>query len=60
MEFRNMVPVIPHTGHQRRHRCKEQTFALSARRRGWEDLRELYRNVYKTICKIDNQCEFDA
>ena len=59
MEFRKMVRVIPHTGHQRRHTCKEQTFALSERR-GWEDLRELYQNVYKTICKIDNQCEFDA
>ena len=25
---------------KKRHRCKEQTFGLCGRRRGWEDLRE--------------------
>ena len=35
-------------------------FALSGKRREWENLRELHRNVYMTIYKIDNQCEFDA
>ena len=25
---------------QKRHRCKEQTFGLCGRRRGWDDLRE--------------------
>ena len=27
---------------QKRHRCKEQTFGLCGRRRGWDDMRELY------------------
>ena len=43
-----------------RHRCKEQTFGLRGRRRGWDDLREYHWNIYITICKVDNQCEFDA
>ena len=43
MDFRMMVPtslrkMILHAGQQRRHRCKEQTFGLSGRRRGWDDL----------------------
>ena len=25
---------------QKRHRCKEQTFGLCGRRRGWDDMRE--------------------
>ena len=40
MEFMKIVPMILHAGQQRRHRCKEQTFGLSGRRRGWDDLRE--------------------
>ena len=60
MKFRKMVSMILHTGQQRRRRCKEQTFAFSGRGRGWENLRELHRNVYMTICKTDNQCEFNA
>ena len=40
METRKMVLVILHAGQQRRHRCKEQTFGFSGRRRVWDDLRE--------------------
>ena len=42
MEFRKMVPMILHTEQQRRRRWKEQTFALSGKRREWENLRELH------------------
>ena len=40
MEFGKTVPMILPAGPQRRHRWKEQTFELSGRRRGWDDLRE--------------------
>ena len=40
IEFRKMVPMILYAGQKRRHRCKEQTFRLSGRRQGWDDLRE--------------------
>ena len=42
MEFRKKLPMILHAGQQRRHRCKVQTFGLSRRRRGWDDLREYH------------------
>ena len=51
---------ILHAGQQRRHRSKEQTFGLSGRRQGWDDLREHPWNMYIAICKKDNQCRFDA
>ena len=34
MEFRKMVPMILHTGQQKRQKCKEQTLGLSGRRQG--------------------------
>ena len=34
VEFRKMAPTTLHAGQQRRHRCKEQAFGLSGRRRG--------------------------
>ena len=40
MEFRKTVPTILHAGQQGRHRCRKQTFELSGRRQGWDDLRE--------------------
>ena len=40
MESRKMVPMILCAGQQRKHRRKEQTFGLSGRRRGWDDLRD--------------------
>ena len=44
----------------KRHRYKEQTFGFSGRRQGWNELREWHWNVYITICKICDQCKFDA
>ena len=40
MEFRKMVKMTLYARQQKRHRCKEQTFGLCGRRRGWDDLRE--------------------
>ena len=40
MEFRKTVLTVLHAGQQRGHRCEEQTFGLSGRRLGWDDLRE--------------------
>ena len=60
MEFRKMVTMILHAGQERRHRCKEQTFGLSGRRWGWNDLREQHWNMYITICKRYDQCKLDA
>ena len=40
MEFRKMVTMTLYTRQQKRHRCKEETFGLCGRRRGWGDLRE--------------------
>ena len=40
MEFRKMVTMTLYARQQKRHRCKEQTFGLCGRRRGWDDLRQ--------------------
>ena len=40
IEFRKMVSMTLYARQQKRHRCKEQSFGLCGRRRGWEDLRE--------------------
>ena len=40
MEFRKMVTMTLYARQQKRHRCKEQTFGLCGRRRGWDDLKE--------------------
>ena len=45
---------------ERRHRCKEQTFGLIGRMRGWDDLREKHQNMYITMCKTDKQHKFNA
>ena len=37
-EKRKMVTMTLYVRQQKRHRCKEQTFGLSGRRRGWDDL----------------------
>ena len=60
MEFRKTILMIIHAGHRRRHRCKEETFGFSGRRRGWDDLREQHWNMYITTCKTDEQCKFNA
>ena len=38
----------------------KDTFGLSGRRRGWDDVKERHRNMYITICKTDDQCKFNA
>ena len=38
--FRKMVTMSLYARHQKRHRCKEQTFGLCGRRQGWDDFRE--------------------
>ena len=40
MELRKMVMMTLYARQQKRHRCKEQTFGLCGKRRGWDDLRE--------------------
>ena len=40
MEFRKMVMMTLYVRQQERDRCKEQTFGLCGRRRGWDDLRK--------------------
>ena len=55
-----MVLTILQAGQQTRHRHEEQTFGLSGRSQGWDDLREQHWNMYIAICKIDDQCKFDA
>ena len=50
MEFRKMVMSTLYARQQKRHRCKEQTFGLCGRRRGWGDneriaLKHVYYNM---------------
>ena len=40
VELRKMVMMTLYVRYQKRHRCKEQTFGLCGRGRGWDDLRE--------------------
>ena len=40
VEFRKMVMMTLYVRYQKRHRCKEQTFGLCGRKRGWDDLGE--------------------
>ena len=40
IEFRKMVMMTLYVRQQKRHRCKEQTFGLCGRGRGWDDLKE--------------------
>ena len=44
----------------RRHRCKEQTVESCGRRWGWDDTRQWHWNMYITICKTADQCNFNA
>ena len=46
MEFRKMVTITLYAKQKKRHRCIEQTFGLSGRRRGWDVSREQHRNMY--------------
>ena len=40
MEFKQMIMIMLYARQQKRHRYKEQTFGLSGRGQGWDDLRE--------------------
>ena len=55
-----MVTMTLYARQQQRHRCKEQTFGLCGRGRGWDDLRKQHSNMYIIICEIDHQSRFDA
>ena len=46
MEFRKMVMITLYAKQKKRHRCTEQTFGLSGRRRGWDVSREQHHNMY--------------
>ena len=46
MEFRKMVTMTLYARQQKRHRCKEQTFGLCGRGRGWDDLGKWHWNMY--------------
>ena len=60
MEFRKRVTITIYVRQKKRHRCKEQTFGLCGRGRGWDDLREWHWNMYIIICETDHQSRFDA
>ena len=59
MEFRKMVTMTLCARQQKRHRCKEHTFGLCGRRRGWDVLREQHWNKY-TIKGETNHQPMDA
>ena len=58
MESKKMVLMILLSGQQRRLRQKEHTCGYSWGRRCWDKWRQLYGNIYITICKIDGQWKF--
>ena len=60
MEFRKMVTMTLYVRHQKRHRCRVQSFELCGRRQEWDDLREQHQNMYIIICETDCQSRFDA
>ena len=37
--IKTVMTTLP-ARHQKKHRCKEETFGLCGRRRGWDNLRE--------------------
>ena len=55
-----MVTITLYERQQKRHRCKEQSFGLCGRRRGWDDLREQHQNMYIIKCETDHQPRVDA
>ena len=60
MEFRKMVTITLYTRQQKRHWCIEQSFGLSGKGRGWDDLREWHWNRYNIIYETSCQSRFDA
>ena len=50
MEFRKMVMITLYARQKKRNIYIEQTYGLSGRRQGWDDLREQHRNMEITKC----------
>ena len=59
MQFRKTITTNLYARQQKRHRCKEQIFGLWERK-WWDDLREEHWNMHITMCKVDDECKFDA
>ena len=55
-----MVTMTLYVRQQKRHICKEQSFGLCGRGRGWDDLGEWHRNMYNIIYEMSHQSRFDA
>ena len=55
MEFRKMLMINLYAKQKKRHKCTEQTFGLSGRRRGWDVLREQHQNMYIISGETDHQ-----
>ena len=60
MEFRKMVTITLCMRQQKRHWCREQSFGLCGRGRGWDDLGEWHWNMYNIIYEMSCQSRFDA
>ena len=60
IKFRKMVTITLYARQQKRHRCIEQSFGLSGRGRGWDDLGEWHWNMYIIICETNRQSRFDT
>ena len=54
-----MVTITLYARQQKRHRCIEQSFGLSGRGRGWDDLGEWHINMYNIIEETNCQSSFD-
>ena len=55
-----MVTITLYTRQQKRHWCIEQSFGLSGRGRGWDDLGEWHSNMYNIMYEMSHQSRFDA
>ena len=60
MEFRKMVTITLYAKQKKRHRCTEQNFGLSGRRRGWDVLRKQHQNMYIIYGETDHQPRLGA
>ena len=58
MEFRNMVTITLPT--EKETQMYRTDFGLYGWRRGWDDLREQYWNMYIIKCETDCQSRLDA
>ena len=60
MDFRKLVTITLYVKQQKRHRRIEQSFGLSGRGQGWDDLGEWHLNMYIIIYETVRQSRFDA